>query len=179
LPAAQTTQFEHSDCSQIEITIAVGYRKEIDQQEYVWRSLQVFAATLALQLAATFHIATRLPPIGTMAGRASVGVMVLTGMLMAVALGLLAACIALARFQYVSSESALLTFVEALKRAGEGEAAQRLGRGFGSQAQTMRTACRRDGAQSQDKATAQSAPQLFGTLHYNISDDDSIWWQSC
>lgn len=33
-------------------TLADQYRKEIDQEENVWRSLPFFAATLALQVAA-------------------------------------------------------------------------------------------------------------------------------
>ncbi len=35
----------------LEKTFADAYRKEIDQEENVWRSLPFFAATLALQLA--------------------------------------------------------------------------------------------------------------------------------
>ncbi len=35
----------------LEATLADSYRKEIDQEENVWRSLPFFAATLALQLA--------------------------------------------------------------------------------------------------------------------------------
>jgi hypothetical protein len=59
----------------------------------------------------------------------------LTGALMAVAPGLLAACIAAARFQYVSSESSLLAFVDTLIQAEEAEAAQ--GRQSGSDAASV------------------------------------------
>jgi len=45
----------------IEKTLADSYRKEIDQEENVWRSLPFFAATLALQLAALFQVIGRLP----------------------------------------------------------------------------------------------------------------------
>ncbi|HEY8288257.1 MAG TPA: hypothetical protein VIG49_03240, partial [Acetobacteraceae bacterium] len=41
-----------STLDHIEKTLADAYRKEIDQEENVWRSLPFFAATLALQLAA-------------------------------------------------------------------------------------------------------------------------------
>ena len=40
----------------LERTFADAYRKEIDQEENVWRSLPFFAATLALQLAALAQI---------------------------------------------------------------------------------------------------------------------------
>ncbi len=120
----QANQLEHPALTHIEKTLAEGYRKEIDLEETVWRSLPFFVAALALQLAAVFQIVTRLPPIGTIAGRVSAGVMGLTGALMAVAPGLLAACIAAARFQYVSSESSLLAFADTLIQAEEAEAAQ-------------------------------------------------------
>jgi hypothetical protein len=45
----------------IERTLADSYRKEIDQEENVWRSLPFFAATLALQLAALSQIIDKLP----------------------------------------------------------------------------------------------------------------------
>ncbi len=35
----------------LEKTFAEAYRKEVDQEENVWRSLPFFAATLALQVA--------------------------------------------------------------------------------------------------------------------------------
>ena len=40
----------------LERTFAEAYRKEVDQEENVWRSLPFFAATLALQLAALAQI---------------------------------------------------------------------------------------------------------------------------
>lgn len=53
-----------STLDHIEKTLADAYRKEIDQEENVWRSLPFFAATLALQLAAMFQIVDRLPQPG-------------------------------------------------------------------------------------------------------------------
>jgi hypothetical protein len=46
-------------------TLADAYRKEIDQEENVWRSLPFFAATLALELGAINQIAGHLPAMGT------------------------------------------------------------------------------------------------------------------
>jgi hypothetical protein len=54
-----------STLDHIEKTLAEAYRKEIDQQENVWRSLPFFAATLALELGAIFQITARLPARGT------------------------------------------------------------------------------------------------------------------
>ncbi len=45
-PVPQDPLLDH-----LEKTFAEAYRKEIDQEENVWRSLPFFAATLALQLA--------------------------------------------------------------------------------------------------------------------------------
>jgi len=43
----------------LEKTFADAYRKEIDQEENIWRSLPFFAATLALQLAVISAIGLR------------------------------------------------------------------------------------------------------------------------
>ncbi len=58
----------------LERTLADSYRKEIDQEENVWRSLPFFAATLALQLAALFQIIDKLPDPTTATGWISVRV---------------------------------------------------------------------------------------------------------
>jgi hypothetical protein len=47
---------EHPALGHIEKFLADTYRKEIDQEENVWRSLPFFAATLALELAALFNL---------------------------------------------------------------------------------------------------------------------------
>jgi hypothetical protein len=108
---------EHPALSHIEKTLADAYRKEIDQEENVWRSLPFFAATLALQLAALFQLIARLPPPETGAGLFSEILLALTGLFMFVALCLLAACIAPTRFRYVSREPALFRYTEDLIRA--------------------------------------------------------------
>jgi hypothetical protein len=71
LAATEADALQHPALTHIEKTLADAYRKEIDQEENVWRSLPFFAATLALQLAAIFQVITRLPPMGTVEGRAS------------------------------------------------------------------------------------------------------------
>ena len=62
--ATEADPLEHPALTHIEKTLAEAYRKEIDQEENVWRSLPFFAATLALQLAAIFQVIARLPPMG-------------------------------------------------------------------------------------------------------------------
>jgi hypothetical protein len=52
----------------IEKTVADSYRKEIDQEENVWRSVQFFAATLALQVAGLIQIIDKLPEPTTITG---------------------------------------------------------------------------------------------------------------
>lgn len=115
---------EHPALTHIEKTLAEAYRKEIDQEENVWRSLPFFAATLALQLAAIFQVITRLPTLDTVEGWASAVAMGLTGVLMAVALVLLAACIAPRKTQNITDETALLRYAEALVRAEQTESSQ-------------------------------------------------------
>ena len=107
---------EHPGLSHLEKTLADTYRKEIDQEENVWRSLPFFAATLALQLAAVFQLIHRLPSAGTWPGVVSEGLLALTGLLMFGALCLLAASIAPVRFEYVSPGPILLRYAEGLIR---------------------------------------------------------------
>ena len=62
------TEMEHSALAHIERTLADAYRKEIEQEENVWRSLPFFAATLALELAALFQVIDKVPEPGTWSG---------------------------------------------------------------------------------------------------------------
>ena len=101
----------------IEKTLADGYRKEIDQEENVWRSLPFFAATLALQIAALAGVADRLPPLDG-AGRWWVLAPLLTaGAGTFLALAGMAAAIYPVRFAYLSPEPELLDYVKALDEA--------------------------------------------------------------
>jgi hypothetical protein len=108
---------EHPALGHIEKTLADAYRKEIDQEENVWRSLPFFAATLALQLAAVFQLITRLPPAETWSGLISGVLLTLTGLFMFAALCLLAASIAPTRFRYISREPLLFHYTQDLIRA--------------------------------------------------------------
>jgi hypothetical protein len=104
----------------IERTLADSYRKEIDQEENVWRSLPFFAATLALQLAALFQVIDRLPNPATSMGLLSLVLLVGAGACTLIALGFLAASIYPAKFDYVAREPALLDYANRLIQQEEG-----------------------------------------------------------
>lgn len=105
---------EHPALGHIEKTLADAYRKEIDQEENIWRSLPFFAATLALELAALFQLLTRLPPFGTRTAAIAAMLLGLAGLFMFGTLCLLIASISPRRFSYVSREPLLLKFAEDL-----------------------------------------------------------------
>lgn len=94
----------------IEQTLAESYRKEIDQEENLWRSLPFFAATLALQLAALFQVVAHLPSGGVWATMPARALVVLSLACSLGALGVLAASILPAKFRYVSTDTALLEY---------------------------------------------------------------------
>lgn len=98
----------------IEKTLADAYRKEIDQEENVWRSLPFFAATLAFQFTTLAQIVLRMPQRGTGAWWDVVVVVALLAICIALALGFLVASIAPARFSYISEEPALLDYARGL-----------------------------------------------------------------
>lgn len=101
----------------VERTLAEAYRKQIDQQENVWRTLPFFAATLALQLAALFQMIDTLPDPVTAPGKAALGLLCLIGFLTVAALGLLAASIYPVRYEYIAEGPKLLSYTEALLAA--------------------------------------------------------------
>jgi hypothetical protein len=100
----------------IEKALADSYRKEIDQEENVWRSLPFFAATLALQLAALFQVLDKLADPTTILGWVSVGFLAIAGVLTVVSLAFLAASIYPQQFDYPAREPALLEYAQALIR---------------------------------------------------------------
>jgi hypothetical protein len=100
----------------IEKTLADSYRKEIDLEENVWRSLPFFAATLALQLAALFQIIDKLPDPTTTVGWLSVISIGLAGALTFGSLCFLAASIYPQKFDYIAKEPALLNYARDLIR---------------------------------------------------------------
>ncbi len=105
---------ERAALAYIEKTLAESYRKEIDQEENVWRSLPFFAATIALQIAALFQMIDNLPVLTTTAGKVSIVILAVTGLLTLVALGCLAALIYPQKFNHIASEPALLAWARDL-----------------------------------------------------------------
>ena len=109
----------------LEKTFADAYRKEIDQEENVWRSLPFFAATLALQLAGLAQVRD------WVAGSSGPLLAVSTGLLAVAGAATLAAILFLgfsvwpADFQYVGREPAFREYAEAVRSA----AAQAAGAG--------------------------------------------------
>lgn len=108
----------------IEKTLSESYRKEIDQEENVWRSLPFFAATLALQLAALFQMIDKLPDPATFAGKLSIGLLALAGALTLASLWFLAASIYPQKFDYIAREPLLLTYAQDLIRDEQAPANQ-------------------------------------------------------
>ena len=101
---------EPAALAHIEKTLADGYRKEIDQEENIWRVLSFFAATLALQLAALFQLLERLPPSTNIWGIIARSVVALSLLCSIIALGYLAASISPAGFRYIAKDAALLDY---------------------------------------------------------------------
>ena len=111
----------------IEKTLADAYRKEIDQEENVWRSLPFFAATLALQVTALVQIIDRFPNPATILGHVSNGLLGLAALLDLIALGFLCLSIWPRQFRYLASEPDLLDYAQELIRdegAGKDDASQ-------------------------------------------------------
>ncbi len=94
----------------IEKTLADSYRKEIDQEENVWRSLPFFAATLALQLAALFQIIDKLPSPSSWAGVGSEFFLAAAAGSTLISLCFLAASIYPQKFDYLAREPLLLDY---------------------------------------------------------------------
>ena len=101
---------EPAALAHIEKTLADSYRKEIDQEENIWRSLPFFAATLALQLTALFQIVERLPSGKSWPALFSNALVAASVTCSLGALGFLASSIFPARFRYVAKDSALLEY---------------------------------------------------------------------
>ncbi len=112
-----------STLDHIEKTLADSYRKEIDQEENVWRSLPFFAATIAFQFATLAQVVLRLPGRGTGARWDAIAAIALLSVCIFCALAFLVLSILPARFSYVSEEPALLDYARGLDE-DEAEAAQ-------------------------------------------------------
>jgi hypothetical protein len=109
----------------IEKTLVDSYRKEIDQEENVWRSLPFFAATISFQVVALSQALWRLPPKGgSGAWWDAIVALVLGSLLIVFAIAFLAASIAPATFSYISDEPALLSYARGLDQDEQDALAQ-------------------------------------------------------
>ncbi len=123
----------------IEKALADAYRKEIDQEENVWRALPFFAATLALQIAALFQVAERLPPLDTRSGGLAITLLAAAAMATLAALCVLGACIYPRKFFYLAPDQEILAYALGLMQdeadglLSEGEAEATLKRSLAQQ----------------------------------------------
>ncbi len=92
-----------------------AYRKEIDQEENVWRSLPFFAATLALQLAGLAQIRDWVADARGWLFWVALALLLATAAATLAALIFLAQSIWPARFRYVTSEPTLQDYVEEVR----------------------------------------------------------------
>jgi hypothetical protein len=101
-----------STLDHIEQVLADAYRREIDLDENIWRSLPFFAAALALELTAVYQISGHIPPAGTNAWRISLALTAIAGLAALIALGFLMASIFPVRLSYLVIEPPLLRYVK-------------------------------------------------------------------
>ena len=100
---------------QLERTLADSYKREIEAEENVWRSLPFFAATLALQFAGLAQARDWLLAMQGNAALVAIVLLVLAGGSTALGLLFLAQSIAPAEFRYLSRETELLRYAGALR----------------------------------------------------------------
>lgn len=101
----------------LEKTFADAYRKEIDQEENVWRSLPFFAATLALQLAGLAQVRDWVAGVSGPLLAVSTGLLALAGGATLAAILFLGFSVWPADFQYVGREPAFRDYAEAVRSA--------------------------------------------------------------
>jgi hypothetical protein len=105
------------DLDYLEKLFGDAYRREIDQEENVWRSLPFFAATLALQLAGLAQVRD------WVGGTTGLVFWLTLALLTAAALATLAALLFLAqsiwpaRFRYIASEPEFRSYLDAVRAA--------------------------------------------------------------
>lgn len=108
----------------LEKTFADAYRKEIDQEENVWRSLPFFAATLALQLAGIAQVRDWIEGVGGPMLLAATGLLIAAGLATFAAITFLALSVWPADFQYVGREPLFRDYAEDVRASAEAEAAE-------------------------------------------------------
>lgn len=99
----------------LEKSFANSYRKEIDQEENVWRSLPFFAATLALQLTAVAQMRDWVLSATGPVALAAAAILGLAAAATLLALVFLAASIWPAEFRYVTAEPELMEYAERVR----------------------------------------------------------------
>lgn len=110
----------------LEKTFAEAYRKEIDQEENVWRSLPFFAATLALQLAAIGQVREWLRDLDGALFLLAASLLGLAALATFAAVLFLALSVWPAEFQYVAREPAFRDYAQRVRSGvaeSEGEEA--------------------------------------------------------
>ena len=100
---------------QLERTLADSYKREIEAEENVWRSLPFFAATFALQFAGLAQARDWLLAMQGTTALVAIVLLVLAGGSTALGLLFLAQSIAPAEFRYLSRETELLRYAGALR----------------------------------------------------------------
>ena len=92
-----------------------AYRREIDQEENVWRTLPFFAATLALQLAGLAQVRDWVTGVGGVLFWITLVLLGITALATFAALLFLAESIWPAKFRYVTSEPDLQDYMEKVR----------------------------------------------------------------
>lgn len=95
----------------LERTFAEAYRKEVDAEENVWRTLPFFAATLALELAALAQVRDWVAGTRGWVLAAGEAMLAVAGLMTMAAIAALAMSVRSADFRRVAPEVGLLDFV--------------------------------------------------------------------
>ena len=106
----------------LEKTFADAYRKELDQEENVWRSLPFFAATLALEVTALAQVRAWAIDVAGPGRAVAIALLVVVGSATVAALVFLARSVWPADFRYVAREPAFREYAELVRaQAAEDE----------------------------------------------------------
>ena len=101
----------------LEKTAADNYRKEIDQEENVWRTLPFFVAALAVEVAALTQVKDQFQALAGLMGIVAAGIGLIAFLCTVAAVFYLMRSIFWADFKYISREPELLRFAEELQEA--------------------------------------------------------------
>lgn len=98
------------------------YRREVENEENIWRSLPFFSATLAVEVAVVTQALPLVARLGGWSAWVAAGAAALAMLLVAAVVLLLYRSIRPARFRYIASEPELVSYVAQLEAGGEDEA---------------------------------------------------------